>query len=782
VYGSLKSGNVAAVSAQRLLFVFPLLRHPLCWLLLLVGGGLIVAAGGLAGYQHLSLGAPSEKLYLRSGFDGLESGPHGPFRWTHAAAEIALPQTGPGPLTVHLTLFDGAPAPRALWLTLDGQEIYRGVTRPGGVPYVLDVPATATGETPVLTIHTDPWSPPGDRRVLGVALTDLAAEAPAAAGRARWDMTLLLLAVLALLVAAVRQGVRPLVAALAGLGVLGFAGPLLAYGDVWLNRAAPAILVLSLLAALVIGVGPWPRRPVVIPGGAPFWGAVAVAGLLLLLTLGRFDTGDAEGMFQVTAGLAEDGMPWQHQDHTWIKFGLGQPLATLPLYLLGRTWATVTHADLAQLTRFCVALLNQALIPATALVLFLGARRRYGPSVALALAGTFLLATPAVPYARLAFAEPLSGLLILSGFLLLWVGGPHPRPLSSEERGELDSLSSQEQSNRLPLPSEGRGPGVRLFAAGLCLGMAVLVKPANAIYLPVPALYLAWLLTRRPAAQPPAAQPHDAPTPDALTPDRQPPDSPLLGGEGRGVRLLRGLTLFGLGLLPGLLLTAGYNALRYGSPFVFGYESEGFTTPLPVGLYGLLFSPGKGIIYFAPPVILAPLALVVTWRRRVPQLRAEALCIGMQTGIVLGFHALWSSWEGNIAWGPRLILPLVPLLLWPLGALAPGRAARWAWGLLGAAGFLVAIPGALVDQFYYFDISGVYGVGTVAEYHMLFTPEWSQIIAHWRFLLTGTCEAVLRPTLAQMGLAPGWDTVIPVALVAGTLLALVLALRARDRV
>ena len=56
----------------------------------------------------------------------------------------------------------------------------------------------------------------------------------------------------------------------------------------------------------------------------------------------------------------------------------------------------------------------------TALVLFLGARRRYGNAVALALAGTFLLATPAIAYARLAFAEPVSTLLILGACLLLW--------------------------------------------------------------------------------------------------------------------------------------------------------------------------------------------------------------------------------------------------------------------------------------------------------------------------------------------------------------------------
>ncbi|HUS16101.1 MAG TPA: hypothetical protein VM536_13975, partial [Chloroflexia bacterium] len=418
----------------------------------------------------------------------------------------------------------------------------------------------------------------------------------------------------------------------------------------------------------------------------------------------------------------------------WIKFGLGQPLVAMPLYWLGRGVAATLHADPGALTRFCVALLNQAVIPATALVLFLGARRRYGASISLALTATFLLATPAIPYSRLTFAEPLSGLLLLSAFLLVWLTG-------GERRGAL------------PLTAL-RAP---YLLAGLCLGLAVLVKPANAIYVPVPVLYCIWRAA------------WSVRWDIAL--------SPMVWRRAATRRMLGGLALLGIGLGPGLLLTAAYNMLRYANPFVFGYEREGFTTPLAVGLYGLLASPGKGIMFFAPPVLLAPVALAAWWRSRDPLLHAEVVAIAAQAAIVLVFHALWSSWEGNIAWGPRLILPLVPLLLWPLGALAARPGWRRAWWGLAVIGFLVAVPGALVDQYYYFDVNHVYGAGTVAEAEMLFTPAWSQIVAHWRFLLSGTREAVLRPALAGMGLAPTWDLIVPGGLVAGVLLALVVGVR-----
>ena len=700
-------------------FVALVVRQPLLWVLLLVGGLLIVSAGRLAGYQRVGMGTPAERLYLRDGFHDVETGVLGDFRWTEPAARMILPHAGPGPVSISLAMFDAAPLTRSLRIMLDNREIYSGTLLPGASPTVIGFlpPAQADNDTPELFIYTDPWNPPGDKRALGIGLTRLEVHSPAAAARARWAEAALLVALLAIVTAVSFRVDTSTEAAVAALAVLGFAGPLMAYGDAWLNRSAPFILGMGVLASIAI---------IALPGKAgrarstAMWGAVALAAMLLLITLARFNTGDAEGMFQITAGLAEDGVPWQHNNHEWIKFGLGQPLATLPLYWLGSAWAKTLHSDAQQLTRFCVALFNQLIIPATALVFFLGTRRRYGAQVALALAGTFLLATPAVAYARLAFAEPLSGFLILGSAMLLW----QPQPPDSAP------------------PALRRGT---ILGVGLCLGLAVLVKPANLIYAPVPALYLAWTITR----------------------------DGILWEAVALRRVAAGLFTMGVGLLPGLLLTAVYNGLRYGSPFTFGYEGEGFTTPVPVGLYGLLFSPGKGIIYFAPPVLLTPVALAFFWRSRNTMSRAETLFIAGQAAIVLIFHAVWSSWEGNIAWGPRLILPIVPLLLWPLGALAQIRLARIGWKVLAVVGFLVAIPGALVDQFYYFDINGVYKAGTAAEQHMLFSPEWSQIVAHWRFLLTGTREALVRPTLSDVGLPGGWDTAIPVALVALALVAIV---------
>jgi len=79
----------------------------------------------------------------------------------------------------------------------------------------------------------------------------------------------------------------------------------------------------------------------------------------------------------------------------------------------------------------------------------------------------------------------------------------------------------------------------------------------------------------------------------------------------------------GLTILPSLLIIATSNWARYHSVFDKGYAEERFTTPLIVGLGGILFSAGKSIFLFSPPLILGFLG----WKRFRERLatRADAL-------------------------------------------------------------------------------------------------------------------------------------------------------------
>ena len=146
---------------------------------------------------------------------------------------------------------------------------------------------------------------------------------------------------------------------------------------------------------------------------------------------------------------------------------------------------------------------------------------------------------------------------------------------------------------------------------------------------------------------------------------------------------VRALGVFGAALG----LHAAGNRLLYGSFFEGGYGAEmfRFTTPLGVGLFGLLLSPGRSLFLYAPAVVAGLAGL-----RRAPR-AAVLLCAGVPL-LHLLVVARWWSWEGGTAWGPRHLLPVLPLLVAPAALVAAGavRAAFLAGACLNLPGVLVA--------------------------------------------------------------------------------------------
>ncbi|GAP08780.1 MAG TPA: hypothetical protein DEQ80_06310 [Anaerolinea thermolimosa] len=152
--------------------------------------------------------------------------------------------------------------------------------------------------------------------------------------------------------------------------------------------------------------------------------------------------------------------------------------------------------------------------------------------------------------------------------------------------------------------------------------------------------------------------------------------------------------------LPALLIGGGlmaYNQAVFGGPFRLGYgyselwetqHQTGFmslTMPHPEALWGITFSPFRGLFFFSPLLLLSLPGFVSWWRSR--QYRAEWWVSLASVGLMFLFNASSIMWWGGFAVGPRYILPAVPFLGLGLGfGLAAGWRHRWFRGVVMVLG------------------------------------------------------------------------------------------------
>jgi hypothetical protein len=131
-------------------------------------------------------------------------------------------------------------------------------------------------------------------------------------------------------------------------------------------------------------------------------------------------------------------------------------------------------------------------------------------------------------------------------------------------------------------------------------------------------------------------------------------------------------------LLPGLGLAAAAwgaaNWYRFGSPLRDGHGQDPAAAldPASMGVAGLLASPGKGLAFYAPVALLG-VALCRDWRLWLPFVLSVLL------------HGVMHDWTGGTGWGPRFLVPVLPLVLLPLCRRGGGGWAFWAlcgWGWL----------------------------------------------------------------------------------------------------
>jgi len=460
---------------------------------------------------------------------------------------------------------------------------------------------------------------------------------------------------------------------------------------------------------------------------------LGLAALLAYLPFvhGHFAGTDEMGVFLTTRALYEEGSlevragPHRfagRDGRTYAHFAPALPLLALPLYALGDAAGRVLPASftralsgrpaetdridtLGSPEAFAVAL-TPALASALLVALFYAVERRLGASVRAALAaaavlgGASYVATHSVYFLR----HTPEALTWLAGFAAL---------LAFREHGRLRALAA---------------------ASGLASATLLVAVPAT-VALPPLAAYGLWLAWPRLRAGPPAER----------------------------ARLLAAALLPALAVLA---LHVAHNHALWGtfldSPMV--AQRKGFTTPLYVGLWGFLLSPGASVFLYSPPLLLLGWTLPGLWRAR----RAECAVAVASALALLLFCAGFAHWHGLwSAPGPRYVFLLTPLLLLPLGPWLDAAGPRGRRALLGLAAAGVAVQLVLMLARWSAVIRRMdYHAATLRSgFDFLFVPDESPLLGAARAVFAGDVDAWLY------GLAVGFDGAPGAPLAAALLLA-----------
>lgn len=419
-------------------------------------------------------------------------------------------------------------------------------------------------------------------------------------------------------------------------------------------------------------------------------------GLYLLGMGGHFYSIDDVARFDLLRGMLEHGTVEipptysashvTHDGRVFCKYGLGRPLAVIPLYYLGKAFAGAEIPGFAELNlEFWLSLFDQLITPLLLVFLYfivrrLGYRKRTAFLTAVAGgAGTMLWMM-----SKYSFEHTLDATLGTAAILLLLRFRDRPRWLE-------------------------------LALAGLALGWIGLTRIIDlAGFLPAVSLYVVYLLFKR----------HPSSWPKKV---------------GR-------LAAFVMPLALCVAIVLAYNYYRFNDLFEFGYDDDAFSLRTAyVALIGYTISPGKGLFVFSPVLLLLIWAVRPFLRKNRPE---GLLLLGLVLGL-FSLYVQHLFWHGDWCMGPRFLTPLVPPLLVLLAAFferpefEAGRFPRYATWFLIALGSIVQLSCVAIDfnwwcAKYQLDLNGA-----------RFYPGYSPVVQNWAFILNGETSLWFRDLFAS---------------------------------
>ncbi len=351
----------------------------------------------------------------------------------------------------------------------------------------------------------------------------------------------------------------------------------------------------------------------------PFLMALCLFVVVFTIGLLTYDmkvdlTPDGTQMFQVTKGLVHHGKLLAEQDDGTlmpVRYGVTQSIFMVPFYATGAAFSHIQGVpytpEKALQWSYLASPFSLAL---QAVLLFLaGLALGFRKRTSLAVALIFAFTTFAWGLVNWDFSEPIAGVLITGGFLALL-----------------------RYSRRKSLPS--------LAAAGVLFGFAFLARATLIAVLLAPFIYLLVATRNRDEAG-----------------DGSPLSKRLAG-------IAREFGVVGIPIVAAVAFQLWFNFYRFGSVTKIGYGSDEVFVANPLkGIYGLLVSPGRGVLIYAPALIISAVFFRRFMRRNAP---AGAFILTAAAAIFL-VSAFWYGWYGGNTWGPRFLLPVLPLALLPAG-------------------------------------------------------------------------------------------------------------------
>jgi hypothetical protein len=160
-----------------------------------------------------------------------------------------------------------------------------------------------------------------------------------------------------------------------------------------------------------------------------------------------------------------------------------------------------------------------------------------------------------------------------------------------------------------------------------------------------------------------------------------------------------------LAMSAGLLPSFTYNSMRTGSalrPATATVEylraNNAIGGDVLSGLWGLLVSPNHGLLVFSP-IFLLLFMFPFVWPRIDPHDRPLCAAMGAAALTYLLFIASLKQWGGTFGWGPRFLVPIVPILFYGAALALTAIWDRWRAPLLGliVISVLASAPPALVN-------------------------------------------------------------------------------------